>query len=454
VFEELTALWYYVHLFGADNHKEANHMETYLEKAREVLGYIGKSPTAFHVTGNLSEKLSEDGFTGLNEADEWKLEYGKKYYVTRNGSSLVAFKIPEAGFKGFRIMASHSDSPCLKLKELPEIRRDGYTRFNVEKYGGLVFSSWFDRPLSVAGRLFVRGRGGRIEERLVDMGRDMLIIPSQAPHLNKDVNSGYKVNVQKDMLPVFSDEEDGKGILRSFAAQEGIEESDILGSDLYVYVRSGSSIWGGSEQFISSPRLDDQECVWCSLEGFLGAAESTDVQVLSVFDNEEVGSGTKQGALSTFLADVLSRINLSLGRSAEQFYTALAGSFMISADNAHALHPACADRYDPVVHPMMNRGVVLKFSARQSYSTDGRSAAVIRRLCENNDIPLQVFVNHSDNPGGSTLGNLANTHVSIDTADIGLAQLSMHSAYETAGVMDIYSLMKLAKAFYSDSILL
>jgi len=422
-------------------------MNGYLKTVQEILGYIEKSPTAYHVIFNLAERLRKEGFTRLSEGDEWTLESGKKYYVERNGSSLIAFYVPVTGFDGFNIIASHSDSPCLKLKEAPEIRKDGYTRLNAEKYGGLVLSSWFDRPLGIAGRIFIRNEGGELEERLVDLD-DVLVIPSQAPHLNKEINEGFKISVQKDMFPVFSDGEDEMGVLQRLAKQEYISESDILGSDLFVYVKEGYSIWGGNGQFISSPRLDDQECVWCSLAGFLKSEESGKVRVLSVFDNEEVGSGTKQGALSTFLADVLTRINLSLGRSTEQLYTALARSFMISADNAHALHPAGMDKYDPVIHPKMNDGIVLKFSARQSYTTDGRSAALIRLICSDNDIPVQTFVNHSDNPGGSTLGNLANRHVSIDTADIGLAQLSMHSAYETAGTLDIYSLIKLSRAFY------
>ena len=423
-------------------------MEKEMNRAEAVLKNIEKSPTAFHVIENASGMLSDHGFVRLSEAEEWDLEYGRGYFVVRNGSSLIAFRTPQGGYKGLGIIASHSDSPCFKLKEMPEIKKGAYALLNVEKYGGPILSSWFDRPLSIAGRLLVRGKDGRIRERLIDLGRDSLVIPSQAPHLNKEINDGYKLSVQKDMQPVFSDGDEDRGIMQVIAQQEGIEAEDILGSDLYVYVRGGYTIWGGKEQFVSSPRIDDQVCVWCSLCGFLDASQGENAQVFCVLDNEEVGSGTKQGALSTFLIDALTRMNTGLKRREEQLYTSLASGFMISADNAHAIHPACADKYDPVNYPRMNRGVVLKFSARQSYSTDGRSAALIRGLCRDNDIPLQVFVNHSDNPGGSTLGRLANTHVSIDTADIGLAQLSMHSAFETAGLEDISSLIKLSKAFY------
>ena len=232
------------------------------------------------------------------------------------------------------------------------------------------------------------------------------------------------------------------------AEAAGVEEKDIIGQDLFMYIREKGTVWGCDDEFIGSSRLDDQECVWCTLSGFTEVQSSEYVNMLCIFDNEEVGSRTKQGADSDFLANLIDRINDNLGRSREEYYTAYANSFMISADNAHALHPAHKEKYDPVQSPKMNEGIVLKFSARQSYTTDGISAAFVRKLCEDSNIPYQVFVNHSDEPGGSTLGNISNSHVSVNTADIGLPQLAMHSAYEVAGIKDIEYLREFAKAYY------
>ena len=303
----------------------------------------------------------------------------------------------------------------------------------------------------------------------INLDKDIAVIPSLAIHMNREANSGYSYSFQKDMLPIAStsvDLEDSKyrnaTIMSLIAEAAGVKIENILGNDLFLYISEKGKVWGVRDEFIGSSRLDDQECVWCTLDGFIDAAncsysnESTGkdassdyVSMICVFDNEEVGSRTKQGADSDFLENLIDRINDNLGRSREEYYTAYANSFMISADNAHALHPAHADKYDPVQSPKMNEGIVLKFSARQSYTTDAVSAAFVKKLCEDSDIPYQIFVNHSDEPGGSTLGNISNSHVSINTADIGLPQLAMHSSYETAGVEDIDSLRGFAKAFFT-----
>ena len=436
------------------------------EYANDILSRIDKSPTAFQVVENAKSMLDSQGFTCLKESEVWKLEAGGKYYVTRNDSSIIAFTIPKQDYKGFRIIASHSDSPCPKLKEDYEMDRCGYVRLNVEKYGGMLLAPWFDRPLSVAGRILVRDEkeDSGIRSIIVNLDKDLAVIPSLAIHMNRDANSGYSYSFQKDMLPIVSmtgnSEKDKKSSIMSLIAQaSGVEVNSILGNDLFLYIREKGTVWGVRDEFIGSSRLDDQECVWCTLDGFLDAVKndkldyadetSEYVKLLCVFDNEEVGSRTKQGADSNFLENLISRINDNLGRSREDYYTAYANSFMISADNAHALHPAHVEKYDPVQAPKINEGIVLKFSARQSYTTDAVSAAFVKKLCEDRNIPYQIFVNHSDEPGGSTLGNISNSHVSINTADIGLPQLAMHSAYEIAGVDDIDSLREFAKMFFN-----
>ena len=415
--------------------------------AKEILNLIYKSPTAYHVIANAKDILDAAGYTGLKENEVWKLEAGGKYYVTRNDSSLIAFAVPKPDYKGFRIIASHSDSPCPKLKEDLESRKDGYVRLDVEKYGGMLLAPWFDRPLSVAGRILVRDGEG-IKSVLVDLDKDVAVIPSLAIHMNREANKGYSYSFQKDMLPIVGTTSGEKTVMSMVAEAAGVEEKDIIGQDLFMYIREKGTVWGCDDEFIGSSRLDDQECVWSTLTGFTEVQSSEYVNMLCIFDNEEVGSRTKQGADSDFLANLIDRINDNLGRSREEYYTAYANSFMISADNAHALHPAHKEKYDPVQSPKMNEGIVLKFSARQSYTTDGISAAFVRKLCEDSNIPYQVFVNHSDEPGGSTLGNISNSHVSVNTADIGLPQLAMHSSYEVAGIKDIEYLREFAKAYY------
>lgn len=415
--------------------------------AERILKKIEKSVTAFHVCANLREELLKNGYQELRESEAWDLRKPGGYFVMRNGSSLIAFFLGGKKPAGYRVFACHSDSPSLRLKEAPEIGQEGYIRLNVEKYGGLLCAPWFDRPLSVAGRVVIEEEG-KLSSRLVNIERDLLLIPSLAIHMNREANDGYKYSAQKDMLPVFGDAED-KGKLSAIIAETlGIKSREILGDDLFLYVRQAPSFWGAREQYISSPRLDDQECVWCGLEGLLASKNDAFTRVLTVFDNEEVGSGTKQGAAGTFFADVLDRIEEAQGRSAEQRQIAIANSIMISADNAHAVHPAHVDKADLVNRPHMNGGIVLKFSANQKYTTDGVSGGVVKKICRDHRIPLQVFVNHSDVAGGSTLGNISGTQVSMITADIGLAQLAMHSPYETAGTDDVEYMIRFAKAFY------
>lgn len=416
--------------------------------AENLLAFIQKSPTAFQAVEEMRRRFLKEGFGELREGDYWKLRAGGKYFVTRNHSALIAFSIPEKAVYRFHIMASHSDSPAFKIKENPEITvENAYVKLNVEKYGGMLMSPWFDRPLSVAGRIMVR-KGGTFEEKLVCVDRDLLMIPSLAVHMNREVNEGYKYNVQKDLLPLYGCADGERTFLKTIAEEAGVEEVDILGHDLFLYSRTPGTIWGAGREFVSCTRLDDLQCAFASMEGLLTGRKESSIAVHCVLDNEEVGSTTKQGAASTFLRDTLLRINTGLGRTYEEYLMTLAGSFMISADNAHAVHPNYAEKTDPVNHPVVNGGIVIKYNANQKYCTDSASAAEFKLLCERAEVPYQTFVNRSDMAGGSTLGNISNTQVAVSTVDIGLPQLGMHSPYETAGVKDTFYLCRAAELFY------
>ena len=417
--------------------------------AKKLLKFIQKSPTAFQAVEEMKKRLEKEGYKELKEEEHWEIIPGGNYYVTRNNSALIAFGIPKKPVWKFHIMASHSDSPALKIKENPEIEVEkAYIKLNVERYGGMLLAPWFDRPLSVAGRLIVR-KDGEIQEKLVTVDKDLLIIPNLAIHMNREVNVGYKYNVQKVLLPLYSSYEGKGSFMKQVAAEAGVEEKDILGHDLFLYDRTAGTIWGADEEFVSAPRLDDIQCAFASFEGFLRGEHKKSIAVHCVLDNEEVGSSTKQGAASTFLKDTLKRINMGLGRTEEEYLMALAESFMVSADNAHALHPNHTDKTDPVNRPVINGGIVIKYNANQKYCTDGVSAAIFKDICDKAGVPYQTFVNRSDMAGGSTLGNISNTQVPMKTVDIGLAQLAMHSVCETAGVKDTENLAKAAAELFA-----
>lgn len=419
-------------------------------KREKLIEFIQKSPTAFHAIDAIRGELAD--FTPLRESEPWRLTPGGRYYVTRNGSSVIAFTLPGASFDAFRIIASHSDSPAFKIKENAEVEvRAHYVQLDTERYGGMIMSSWFDRPLSVAGRALVRADGG-IRTVLVNLDRDMCLIPNVAIHMNREVNNGYKYNAAVDTFPLWGSEA-ARGTFRAQVADAaGVKESDLLGADLFLYNRMPGSIWGTKQEFVSAPRLDDIECAFSSLLAFKAARPGNQCNVYCVFDNEEVGSTTKQGADSSFLEDTLRRILLALGRGEEHYFTALASSFMLSADNAHAVHPNHPEYSDPQNHAYMNEGIVIKFNANQKYTTDGVSEAVFHHICEKAGVPVQHYANRSDMAGGGTLGNISGSHVSVNTLDIGLAQLAMHSCYETAGVRDIDYMIDGMKAFYETDI--
>ena len=435
--------------------KGNTHMKDVKKYSRELLRFIEKSPSPYHGVRNISDMLTEAGAEQLNEAEGWKLEAGKTYFAVRNDSALIAFTMPQGCPKGFHIVASHCDSPTFKLKEQPEISVEGqYVKLNVEGYGGMIMSSWLDRSLSIAGRIVVENKkSGEPLSIPVCVDRDLLVIPNVAIHMNREINQGVKWNPQIDLQPLFSGQVPGKGenpVSGLLAETAGVKESQIIGQDLFLYVREKGRFLGANEEFILSPRLDDLQCAFCGIKAFLEAKPKDFINVYGVFDHEEVGSGSMQGADSTFLSDVLERVVLGMGESREKFLRLLADSFLLSADNAHAVHPNHPEKSDPTNRPFLNGGVVLKFHGEQKYTTDSVSAAKVKLLCKKAGVPCQTFANRADTTGGSTLGRISASHVSIHSADIGLPQLAMHSAVETAGVKDTAYAVAMLKAFYEE----
>jgi len=409
-----------------------------------LCGFLDVSHSAFHAQNALVKELEAEGYRSLSESEAWTLVPGGKYYVTRGGTAVLAFRIPEGKPQGFLMSASHSDRPTFKLKENPELKGT-YTRLAVERYGGMLISPWLDRPLSLAGRVVVETENG-VQSKLVDIDRDLLLIPNVAIHMNRQVNDGYKWNPAVDVLPLLGGK-DAAGKLEALLEEQA--GGKILGSDLYLYVRDKAKIWGIDNEYISAAALDDLECAWCCTQGFLKADMSESIPVLCVFDCEEVGSSSVQGAASTLLADTLSRICDALNMDLRQM---LSHSFMVSADNGHAIHPNHPELADPTNAPVLGGGVVLKFNASLRYCTDGVTAAVFRKICAKAGVPVQTYWNRADMLGGSTLGNISLGQVSVPTVDIGLAQLAMHSCYETAAVADALSLEDAMAAYYGSTL--
>ncbi len=422
--------------------------------ANELLAFIGQCPSAFHTVHTIAGQLEQAGFSYLPEGTHWEIQPGGSYYTTRNGSSIIAFRIGRGmSDYHFQLCASHSDSPSYKIKNESELEGPGeYLRLNVEAYGGMIDSTWFDRPLGVAGRVLVKKEHALVSE-LFSADRDILLIPNVAIHFNREINNGYKYNRQIDLCPLFSAGELKQGAFDAFVAgQLGIAQEQIAGKDLFLVNRQKGVVWGAQNEFVSSPKLDDLQCAYASLRAFLQAENEQAVNVYCCFDNEEVGSNTKQGAMSTFLVDVLERINTGLGKDREEYLQAQARSFLVSCDNAHAVNPNHPDKTDAKNCVWMNRGIAIKESANQKYTTDAFSRAVFTRICELADVPVQAFANRSDSAGGSTLGNLSNTQVSLHAVDIGLAQLAMHSSYETAGTKDTAYAVRALQTFYQTNL--
>jgi len=419
---------------------------------RDFFSFIQQSPSAFHSVNALCSQLEAAGCERLNEFGEWVIQPGRRYFVTRNQSSVIAFDVPECGLSHFQIVSSHSDSPVFKLKpSCEDVAAGHFIRLNTERYGGMIMSSWFDRPLSIAGRVIVKTENG-FEAKLADLGRDAVLIPNMPIHFNREVNDGYKYNAQADTLPLYAEGTDTGRLMEEVAACCGVKAEDIVSTDLFLYTRMPGSVWGAEDAFFSCPRIDDLECAWTSLQAFLADRAKDHVNVCAVFDNEEVGSGSKQGADSSFLTDVLTRAAAALGMGGDAVRAAFSASFMASADNAHAVHPNHPEKYDAGNRTYMNGGVVIKHNANQKYTTDAVSCAIFSEICARAGVPVQHFSNRSDVLGGSTLGNIANTHLSMNTVDIGLAQLAMHSSYETAGCADADHMIRALTAFYGTQI--
>lgn len=419
--------------------------------------FLRSSTSAFHTVENVRRALISAGFTEIYEGDGVELTDGAGYFVRRNGSSIIAFR-HRASARGFMIAASHSDFPSFRVKMSGE-QLGAYSRIDVEKYGGMIYYTWLDRPLSLSGRVIVRTESG-IESRLVDVDADVAVIPSVAIHLNRAVNDGAKLNPAIDMLPLCGIG-NGGGLMESVARQLGVDSESIVSHDLFLYNRDIPRTVGTRSELILSPRLDDLACVYASLDAFLGAAPSESIPVLAVFDNEEVGSSTNQGAASDFLRSTLLRIalnesnesNRSSVSNESRLHSMLLSSLMVSADNAHAKHPNHPELSDKENAPVLGGGVVIKFNAAQRYATDGISHAIFKLICDRAGVTTQTYYNRADLPGGSTLGSLSDTVVSMPTVDIGVAQLAMHSAVETAALADIWAMSTSLRAMLSSSIL-
>ena len=454
-------------------------MQDYRQLNEELMTFLDESPCSLWAIRSMTDRLKEVGFEELPEAEPWKLEPGRNYYVTRGGTSLIAFRMPAdiGPHMGFQIIASHCDSPHLRVKPGGPRQVEGYQTLNVEKYGGMINASWLDRPLSVAGRILVRTEDG-VDSRLFRIDRDLLIIPDVAIHMNREINNGFVYNLQTDLAPLIGQVQTGaaagsgvgevagaaaeaaenggnntpyRGLLALIAKEAGVDAEDILDADISLYNRTPATVLGLNDEFVASGRLDDLQSSFASLTGLLDCTPDKSAAVHCVFDSEEVGSTSRQGASSTFLRDTLRRICGTQGLNEEGYHRALLNSFMISADNAHSIHPNHPEKADPVNRPVMNGGIVIKYSSDQKYMTDAVSGAIMRRVCEKAGVPYQIFTNRSDMPGGSTLGRLSSAQVPVRTADIGLAQLSMHASYETAGVRDTFYLAKAANLFFSVS---
>jgi len=427
-------------------------MNEYIESSKKLIDFLDNNPSAFHAVAGLAQMYENAGFKRLNENEKYDISLGGSYFVTRNNSSIIAFKIPDKEYKAFNIMAAHSDSPTFKIKPNAEIEVEkSFIKLNVEKYGGMLMAPWFDRPLGIAGRVMVRA-GLKIKEMLLHIDRNILMIPSLAIHMNREANDGYKYNAQVDLLPVFAESNSKINLMDIIARELNIDKNDILDADLFLTSRVKGTVWGADNEFIASAHLDDLQCAYCGAVSLIESKNDNKVIVNAIFDNEEVGSGTRQGAASTFLKDTLMRINKALNFDDEKYMTAVADSFMVSADNAHGLHPNYEQKADLVNRPKLNQGIVIKYSANQKYTTDAVSAAVFKAICQKADVPIQTFTNRSDVIGGSTLGNISSTQVALKTVDIGLAQWAMHSPYESAGVKDTYYLQKALKEFFSSDV--
>lgn len=422
---------------------------------KQLMDFIDASPTMFHTVSTCKNILEANGFTYLDAKSSWNLQQGGKYYTTANDSAIAAFCINSLDVEkeGFKIVGTHGDVPGFRIKPNPQMQTDSYIKLNTEVYGGPILSTWFDRPLSVAGRVAVKSDNILFPEmRLIDINKPILIIPNLAIHMNREVNSGVNINKQKDTLPILTylnEPADENFMLTLMAETLGVAKEDILDADLYLYPFEKSMLVGLNEEFISAPRLDDLSMTYSGLYGILNNTSTKGVSMFICFDNEEIGSHTKQGADSPILGTILERILLALGKTREDVFTAYANSFIVSADVAHLAHPNYMEKSDPTNKVLPGNGPAIKVNANFSYTTDSDSYGVFAGLCKANNIPFQVFVNRSDERGGSTIGPVTASHLGIRSVDIGTPMLAMHSARELMATSDFVHTSEAIKAFFS-----
>lgn len=420
----------------------------------KFLAFMRDSVSSYHAVQNMENMLIESGFLKLEENKSWRLEFNKKYYICRNNSAIIAFTTPsEKVYNGINMSASHSDSPSFKVKPKCLINDGNYVRLNTEVYGGPILSTWLDRPLSLAGRVVVKGNG-RIKTRLVYIDKDLLVIPNVAPHLMPEVNNGLKYNAQINMLPVLGLNSESLDLNAILAKELMCSQSDILDFDLFLVNRQRIKTLGYNDNLVISPQLDDLASAYACLTGFLNAQNKTSFNLFVCFDNEEVGSRTRQGAGSCFLEDTISRMLENLGYNAEEKMIVAANSFLISADNAHATNPNVPGLCDPLNKTYLNQGVVIKYNANQSYTTDSLSASYILSVAKKLGLNIQTYTNRSDVRGGSTLGAILLGKYSIHSVDIGIPQFAMHSASEVCAISDVSDTIKLLEGFYNNSIII
>ena len=426
--------------------------------AREVIEFIDESPSTYHVVKNCSDILDENGFERIMPREKWEIKKGGKYFLKKSSSTIIAFTVGEDFDvkNGFKIFGAHTDSPCFRIKPNPEIVTENVVRLNTEVYGGPILSTWFDRPLSIAGRVIVKGEDSFFPRTVkIKIDEPLLTIPNLAIHQNREVNNGVKIDKQNDVLPVISlinKNFEREGYLeRIILEKTGIKKEDIIDFDLYLYATEKGCLLGANEEFMSSPKIDNLASVYTGLIGLLEAEENQDrINIFVAFDNEEIGSATKQGADSNYLLNTLERISLALGLSRGDFLQMLESSYILSADAAHAAHPAHLGKTDPTNRGRINEGISIKISAKQKYTSDGYSIAVIKQLIEGTEIQIQPFVNESNELGGSTIGPISSTHLDIDGVDLGVPMFAMHSVRELCGIFDVFYLKELAKEFFSE----
>ena len=425
---------------------------------QRLLSFLDASPVNFLAVKNIADELERHGFRCINPKKPLgKLVAGDRFYVTKNDSAVFAFQIgsmPMAD-RGFHMICAHSDSPTFRIKPNAEMDCEGgIVKLNTEVYGGPIMSTWFDRPLTLAGRVIVKGEDAmHPQTRLLHIKRPLLQISNLAIHFNRQVNDGVKLSKQKDVLPILgiiNNELERGNLLMNIIVEalDGVNASDILDFDLYLADTTPACTFGAHDEFISSGRLDDLSMCYAGLEALLASQPTTTTQVLAIFDNEETGSQTKQGAGSPFLSYMLKRIALAQSGSEEAYYQAVERAFMISADNAHAWHPNYSEKFDPTNHPKLGGGPVIKFNAAQKYASDAVSVSIFASICQEAGVPCQRFVNHSDVAGGSTLGNILASSIPVKGVDMGNAILAMHSCRETGSVADHEYCVKAFTAFY------